>query len=192
MKNYQYLEYDNDGNGSAALYKIVDGEKTLTAQYLGSLKSGNTEFTSCPVDIKIQCKDGMLNVKGYKNGDEITYFENLEGSFSGCFGLGASFHGYLYFNNIKATYSSDAQTHAEYDSETDYVSIYGYCIAAENSNAVSLMCVNNTDNSIYYTRQYTPENNGYYRFIFKVFDDISNYSIILRSGSEDVKAIEFN
>ena len=98
----------------------------------------------------------------------------------------------MYFNNIKATYTGDAQTHAEYDAENNYVNIYGYSVGAENKNYVSLMCVNNTDNSIYYTRQYTPENDGYYRFTFKVFDDISNYSIILRNGSEGVKPIEFN
>lgn len=189
-KNYQYLEFDEDGNGSATLYKVVDGAASKTAQCSKELISDG--FNSCPVDIKIQCKDGKLSVKGYKNGKEITYFENLEGSFSGRFGVGAAFHGYLYFNNIKATYTGDAQTHAEYDAENNYVNIYGYSVGAENKNSVSLMCVNNTDNSIYYTRQYTPENDGYYRFTFKVFDDISNYSIILRSGSEGVKPIEFN
>lgn len=99
--NYNYM-YVGGSGGNVALYNITDGIKSCIASYTGLLEAGFTNFNAYPISLRFECTDNKLTVAGYKNNDELKYFENIEGNFDGNFGVAGQFHGYLYFNNISA------------------------------------------------------------------------------------------
>ena len=99
--NYSYM-YIGGSGGNVALYNVSDGVSSCIATYTGSLVSGFSEFNAYPISLRFECTDSKLSVSGYKNNDELQYFENIEGDFDGSFGVAAQNHGYLYINNISA------------------------------------------------------------------------------------------
>ena len=99
--NYNYM-YVGGSGGNVALYNIRGGVTSCIKKYTGLLESGFTSFTAYPISLRFECTDDKLTVSGYKNNDELKYFENIEGNFDGNFGVAGQYHGYLYFNHISA------------------------------------------------------------------------------------------
>ena len=180
-KNYNYFYLGSNGE-RAELWQVSEGKSAKIAEYTGDFISGGVSFSAYPISIGITYSDGFLCVKGYKNGAEITYLENIEGRFNGQFGIGSVFHGYMYFDNIKAKASEIYGPFADYSSSSQMLKIYGR--AGSDDVGVTLIVNKREDNSLFYLMQHTTDETGEYSFTLKAPENLEEYIIYVRCGSE--------
>ena len=157
----------------------MDGKKIKKAEYTGELVSDGVSFTAYPISVEITYSNGELLIKGYKNCSEITYFSGIEGRFNGRFGIGSVFHGYMYFDDIKANASEIYGPYADYNSSTKMLEVYGRTEAS-----VTLMINKKADNSPLYFMQHTPDETGEYSFTLRAPENLEDYVIYVRCGDD--------
>ena len=88
----------------------------------------------------------------------------------------------MYFDNIKAKASEIYGPFADYSSSSQMLKIYGR--AGSDDVGVTLIVNKREDNSLFYLMQHTTDETGEYSFTLKAPENLEEYIIYVRCGSE--------